>query len=273
MRFAVCSLLLSTTIALSSVASAQGAEEAAPPSAPVAPEDDENVSESDKERAGALFDEGRQLMADGKYEKACQKFAASQKVRPGIGTLYNLADCNEKLGKTATAYELFMEVAERTKAALQTDREAKARERMSALEPRLMKLRLSVPSTGKVKAITLDGEVVAAENYNKAIALDPGEHTVTAVTANDDGEPYEEVIELDEEGKTITVAIPVAPGAKMRPRVGMIIGGGITMGVGAIALASAIYIGSSSNGDDGTLAAVGLGCQQLVQCSRNGKRG
>ncbi|MBK6516338.1 MAG: hypothetical protein IPG04_20095 [Polyangiaceae bacterium] len=259
MRFAASSLVFLAAVQLTSIASAQ-APEAPPPAAPAQPpaEEAENVSDSDKERARVLFDEGRQLMTDGKIAEACAKFGESQKVRPGIGTLYNLADCNEKLGKTATAFKLFEEVAERTKAALQEDRMKKAQERLAVLEPKLMKIRLAVPAGGKVKSVTLDGETVDPEDFNKAIPADPGEHTIIAITVKDDGEPFEETVELDEEGKTMTVAIPVAAGAKMKRRVGMIIGGGITMGVGAIALGSAIYLGAQ---DDYELlpAAVGLG--------------
>lgn len=262
MRFAVCALTLAASMQLATFASAQGAEEETEPTAepapPPPPEEEPDVSDTDKERAKVLFDEGRQLMADKKIAQACDKFAKSQKVNPGIGTLYNLADCNEKLGRTATAYTLFSEVADRTKAALQTDREEKARERMATLAPRLMKIRLSVPSSGKIKAITLDGDVVEAENYNKAIAADPGEHTIVAVTSRDEGEPFEESVELDEEGKTVTVAIPVAPGAKMKRRTGMIIGGGITMGVGALSLLGAGLVAANGDGD-ALPAAVGLG--------------
>jgi hypothetical protein len=265
MRLAASSLLFAAALSLTSVAAAQGnegeepasaTEEAAPPAR--APIDDDAVSDADKERARVLFDEGRQFMADGKVKEACDKFGESNKVRPGIGTLYNLADCNEKIGKTGTAYTLFVEVADRTKAALQTDREEKARERMAALQPRLMKIKVAVPGKGKVKAVTIDGEVVEPENYNKAIVMDPGEHTVMAVTVKDDGEPFEETIELEEEGKTVIVAIPVAPGAKMKPRVGMIVGGAITMGVGAIALVGAGFLGSSGD-PDAMPAAIGLG--------------
>lgn len=264
MRLAASSLLFAAALSLTSVAAAQGAEgeatvtteDAAPPAR--APIDDDAVSDADKEKARVLFDEGRQLMTDGKVKEACDKFDASNKVRPGIGTLYNLADCNEKIGKTGTAYTLFVEVADRTKAALQSDREEKARERMAALQPRLMKIKIAVPGKGKVKAVTIDGEVVEPDNYNKAIVMDPGEHTVMAVTVKDDGEPFEETIELEEEGKTVIVAIPVAPGAKMKPRVGMIVGGAITMGVGAIALVGAGFLGSSGD-DDVMPAAIGLG--------------
>src|SRR5512139_1741852 len=55
---------------------------------------------SDKAAAEALFDEGRKLMAEGKYAAACAKLEASQKLDAGVGTQLNLADCYEKSGKT-----------------------------------------------------------------------------------------------------------------------------------------------------------------------------
>ncbi len=258
MRFAAPALLIAASLQLTSLAHAQGEQ---PPAA--APAEEENVSDADKERARVLFDEGRQLMAEGSLRAACDKFKESQRVRPGIGTLYNLADCNEKLGRTGTAYNLFIEVADRTKAALQQDREQKARERIAQLEPKLMKIRLSVPTGGRVKSITLDGEVVSAENYNKAIAADPGEHVVIASTMRDDGEPFEETVELSEPGRTVTVAIPVAPGAKMKRRVGMIVGGGIVMGIGALSLVGAGVLAAEGD-SDAAVAAVGLGVLGVV---------
>ncbi len=260
MRASFAATVLLGSFAFALPALAQGDKAEAAPEKPAAPAD-EDVSDADKEKANRLFEEGRQLLAEGKLEAACTKFDQSNKVRPGIGTMYNLADCSEKLGRTGTAYKLFSEVAERTKVALQAEREQKARERMAGLEPKLMKIRLSVPQGGKVKQVKIDGAVLATSDYNKALPYDPGEHVIFASTANDAGEPFEEEIELSEEGKTVTVAIPVASGAKMKRRVGMIVGGGITMGIGGLALAG--FAGAIAT--DAPVEAIGaLGALSVV---------
>ena len=61
-------------------------------------------SGSNKAAAEALFSEGRSLASAGKCDEAIPKFQASQKLDPGIGTLLNLADCYEKVGRTASAW-------------------------------------------------------------------------------------------------------------------------------------------------------------------------
>ncbi len=221
-------------------------EETKPADSAPKPED-ENVSEADKEKADRLFKEGRTLAAEGNHAGACERFEASQKLRPGIGVLFNLADCNEKLGKTGTAYKQLTEVVVRTQAALQADREKLARERLAALEPRIIKVRIAVPSVGKIKLVKLDGELIAPEYYNKLIPVDPGEHVVHAETTTDEGEPFEETIDAREEGKIVTVAIPVAPGAKMKRNVGMIVGGSICTGIGGLSLIGAALLGATSS--------------------------
>ena len=85
----------------------------------------------DAAAAQALFEQGKKLMAEKKYAEACPKFEESQKLRPGIGTLFNLADCHEKVGKLTAAYQEFKEVVERTKVALQPERQKIAEERVA----------------------------------------------------------------------------------------------------------------------------------------------
>src|SRR6185436_4269196 len=78
--------------------------------------------------ARALFAEGRKLSSEGKWQEACPKFEESLRLVPGAGTRFNLADCWEHIGRTASAWSGFLDVAAEAKAAGQADREKASRE-------------------------------------------------------------------------------------------------------------------------------------------------
>src|SRR5262245_45677325 len=97
---------------------------------------------SDAAAAEALFREGRAAADAGNHEKACKKFAESNRLDPAPGTVFNLADCEEKLGHVATAWTLFREVTQKLPSSDERHRIAMAR--ATALEPRLPKLSIRV---------------------------------------------------------------------------------------------------------------------------------
>src|SRR5262245_49057221 len=64
-----------------------------------------------KAEAEALFEAGRALLASDDYDKACEKFLASERLDPAVGTLMNLAECSKRAGRTATAWAYLREAA------------------------------------------------------------------------------------------------------------------------------------------------------------------
>ena len=138
--------------------------------------------ESREKAAQEFFVEAMRLMGAKKYADACEKFARSQELDPGMGTQFRLAECYEKLGRLATAYEQYVSVADAALEAGKKDRETVARKRADALEPRVARLTIVIsPNLLEVPGLEVvrDGAVVPKEQWGKANYIDPGDHVVT----------------------------------------------------------------------------------------------
>jgi hypothetical protein len=142
------------------------------------------ADESNAAAAAQLFADARRLMKQGAYADACPKLAQSQRLDPGIGTLYNLADCHEHVGRTATAWREYLEVAAKARAGGQRAREDAARARATALEPRLPRLTILVRTNEDGLVVTRDGTEIARAQWRSATPVDPGEHTILARAPN-----------------------------------------------------------------------------------------
>jgi hypothetical protein len=126
--------------------------------------------------AEALFQQGRELMTQKSFAAACEKFAASQELDPGLGTQLHLADCYDLAGKTASAWALFKEVATAARRAGEQDRKHIAEERAENLALRLSKLELHVAPNHVVPGLelVLNDVVIPRASWNTALPLDPG---------------------------------------------------------------------------------------------------
>jgi hypothetical protein len=171
---------------------------------------------SAREQAAArgLFYEARTLMQQNKFAEACPKLEESLRLDPGLGTQFNLADCNEHIGQITTAWAGFLDVAAHAKAAHQADREKVARKRAAALEPRLPKLVVEVTGAPQGLEVKRDGVVVGSAAWGTAIAVDPGTHKISASAP---GKQTWETTVTSIEAKTARVTVPrelpPAPGA------------------------------------------------------------
>lgn len=130
--------------------------------------------------AHALFEQGRALLNAGRYAEACTKLEESHQVEPAPGTLLNLADCYERIGRTATAWELFLDVAALAQSAGRAQHETMARARAQALEPKLSKLRVTVSAPAAGLSVHRDGIVLEPSEWGAAFPVDPGQHVIEA---------------------------------------------------------------------------------------------
>src|SRR3954471_6278553 len=85
----------------------------------------------DKALALSLFAQGRELIAHGDYQSAATKFEGASNLLRTYGILINLAECYEKLGRTASAWSVWLEARSVAHAARKVEDEQRAAERLA----------------------------------------------------------------------------------------------------------------------------------------------
>lgn len=131
-------------------------------------------------RARELFDEGRKLAAMARYEDACAAFQQSLELQSRASTQFNLADCEERLGRTASAYRLYREVAETLEVAGDAQRAEIASRRADLLKTRLCGVSVEVGKPADGLEVSVDGRPLTADELDEAVAVDPGSHSLRA---------------------------------------------------------------------------------------------
>lgn len=134
-------------------------------------------ADDDAAAAQALFDEATALKSKDDWAGACPKFESSYKLDPALGTLLNLANCFEKIGKIASAWARWEE-AYQWATKNNDDRAEYAKNNRDALAPRLPKLKIAVTNPVAALSIERDTAGVLPAMYGSSLPVDPGEHTV-----------------------------------------------------------------------------------------------
>jgi hypothetical protein len=141
-----------------------------------------DVAATPAQGAEALFERARVLMDQGNFTAACPLFAESNALDPEAGTVLNLAYCYEKIGRTATAFWLYVESAIDADRHQQKDRAAFARYRQQELEPHLSRVRISValqPARDDIE-VGVAGHVFPPSEWGPPVPMDPGEYELHA---------------------------------------------------------------------------------------------
>jgi hypothetical protein len=128
--------------------------------------------------AQQLFLDGQKLMDAGSLPEACAKFADSQRLDPAIGTLMHLAGCHEKMGKFASAWSEFTDVATQAHKGVQPERERYARDHAAALAGKVPKIMIELAHPPDGTTITLDGAPLPLGVLGTEIPLDQGDHSL-----------------------------------------------------------------------------------------------
>ena len=161
--------------------------------------------------AEALFRQARELMDQGDFDAACPKFAESQRLDPGGGTLLNLAVCHEKQGKFASAWAEFQEALAQARSEGRQARVSLAEERIAVLEPQLARVTIQVAEPKSDLTVTVNGTPLGAAGWGAAMPIDAGEVRVEAQSPKH--EPYAKVVQI-RDGEALTVEVPALRSSK-----------------------------------------------------------
>ncbi|MBA3457068.1 MAG: PEGA domain-containing protein, partial [Deltaproteobacteria bacterium] len=173
--------------------------------------------------AEVLFRDGRKLIKQGKVAAGCDKLAASERLEPSIGTLLNLGDCREKLGKIASSWAAFRKAEAMAKrAGREEKRQLEARNRALKLEPHLANLVIQVNLKIDGLVIKRDGLVLEPGAWNTPVPVDPGSYQIVVEAPG--YKPWRsEVTVLHKSKRILTVptlervVVAVAPPPPARP--------------------------------------------------------
>jgi hypothetical protein len=185
------------------------------------------VARADDSDATADFNYGLSEMMAHRYSTGCPALERSLQRDARPGTLFTLAECTLKWGRTASAlasYKQYLALYERMPSeqkAKQAERARIASAERDALETSVPRLSVRLPEGAPPGVVVQRDEVVLdATVLGVAIAVDPGEHVVR--TRLPDGAASEQRVTLaDGEGRIVFATLPgpapAAPSSLLMP--------------------------------------------------------
>ncbi len=142
---------------------------------------------------------------------ACEKFRKSQDLEPAVGTLLNIAICEEKLGQLVESLRHFREVLGKLPAS--DDRRPIAKQNADELEARVPRLSVrldkSVPAGARVLR---DSSPLSPEQLSQPLRLDPGTYHFH-VEATGHQPARLKVVLVEKQRRELTLT----PGPKLEP--------------------------------------------------------
>jgi hypothetical protein len=185
----------------------------APASEPAAAPDQRALARALRERA-------RSVLAGGDAKQACPIFEESLKLEPALDARFDLGLCYEALGKLATAYRAFSEVADLAAARSAAELGERSGHRARAVARRSSKLRVIVSTdTAPGVQIELDGAPLDATEWGLEVLVDAG---VREVRAYGEGlTPWSQQIEVFPGSGTYTVQVPELAAKRLAPRLSL----------------------------------------------------
>jgi len=177
-----------------------------------------NAQATDAAAAEQLFMAARAAMEKGDFKTACERFAESQRLDPAAGTLINLADCLDRQGKIASAWQRWKEALEMLRP--DDERRVAVSQRAQSIEARVPKLELRLSATAPPGTVAeRDGIALGSASFGISLPIDPGPHRLVAKAPGHAQREYtltvregeSSTLEIEPGGPASNAATPAAP--------------------------------------------------------------
>ncbi|MGD0528276.1 MAG: hypothetical protein ABSE49_24285 [Polyangiaceae bacterium] len=173
--------------------------------------------------AEAAFREGRKAVQAGDWATACARFAESERLEPAPGTLLNLADCEDHLGRLVSAHEHFGVAASGFPRG--DSRRSIALAREAQIDKRIVRLTLRLAPSAPPEAVVHKGDaIVPASSLGSPMLVDPGDVTLVVVAPGRVDRPYtlrlhdgDQVEQTLEAGDVAAAPVAAPAGAPVTP--------------------------------------------------------
>ncbi|UQA61183.1 tetratricopeptide repeat protein [Polyangium aurulentum] len=180
--------------------------------------------------------QGRQAAKNGDHERALELFRQSHALEPAPGTLLNIADCEERLGKLSEARKHYAELIEELPST--DERRTIAARHAAEIDQRAPRLRVSVArGAPEGTSVMLDGAPIGVGRAGDARFVDPGRHVIIATAPGHKESRITVTLPERAESQVEIDAGPAARGDSGKMLGGILLGvGGPAVGVGGTLL-------------------------------------
>jgi len=204
------------------------------------------AAETDAAAAEALFQKGREAMTAEDYDAACQFFLESISLDQAVGTVMNLAVCEEKRGHLTSSWERWHQAIRLLDKA--DDRVLFAEDQLNWIAARLAYLTIHLTGTSpKDVSIRRDGVVLGRASLDQELPADPGTHVITVESERFESRQFSITLASGEKAELTVSPGKARPQLETKASAGSIqarrIAAFAALGLGAAGIATAIVTG------------------------------
>jgi hypothetical protein len=203
----------------------------------------EGDEQPDPEKADKIFDEAQKLKQEGKTAEACAKYdEALHYNSSAVGTILNVALCNEEANKVATALQQFTQARDLAREHNMNEHRAAAEEHIAKLEPLVPHLTVSFEELATDTKLVIDDKAYPITSAAD-LRVDPGTRHIVVTAPGRLG--YETTVEV-KASQHASLAVPKlklpVTVKKTRRTVGKLV-----TGAGVAILGTGILVGVIAN--------------------------